>query len=461
MGKSIENQVGVKSALSSHATLAAIGIKATQIGLFEPIAERVKIAQKVVKYTPIEKLLDAYLNMLAGGQGMVEINKRIRSDQGLQKAFGRTACAEQSVVQDTLDACTAENVKQMHEAMDVIYRQYSRGYRHNYQEWWQLLDCDLTDRVCGRKADRATKGYFPGKRGRYGRQVGYVLATHYQEIVVERLFDGKMHLTTALQGLIEAAENTLEMTEEKRQRTIVRVDAGGGSVDAVNWLLGRGYRVICKDYSAERVRKLVEDVQEWIADPTESGREVGWLTTPTDLYCKPVRRIAVRCRKKNGQYVYGVILSNLTPEEVLQLTEQDPEQANDLTTVMFAYVYFYDKRGGGVETEIKGDSQGLGTRKRNKKHFEGQQMLLQLEALAHNTLIWARDWLAPACPRIAKYGIKRLVRDVFTAMGRIILDQANRVVHIILNSLDPFARMLCASFAALLEGHVVVSLGET
>lgn len=461
MSDSTINEAGVKSTVSTHATLAAIGVKATQIGLFDPIAERVKIAQKVVKYTPVEKLQDAYLNILAGGQGMVEINKRIRSDPGLQRAFGRTACAEQSVVQDTLDACTAENVEQMHEAMDVIYRQYSRGYRHNYQQSWQVLDCDLMGRPCGKKAALATKGYFPGKRGRYGRQVGYVLATHYQEIVVERIFDGKTQLSLILLGLIEAAENTLELTEEQHKRTIVRVDAGGGSVDCVDGLLGRGYRVICKDYSAERVLKVVKDVHEWITDPAEAGREVGWATSPTTLYCRPVQRIAVRCRKKNGQYAYGLILSNLTPEEVLLLTGQDPEQANDLTTVMFAYVYFYDKRGGGVETEIKGDKQGLGTSKRNKKHFEGQQMLLQLEALAHNTLIWARDWLAPACPRIAKYGIKRLVRDVFTAKGHIILDQANRVVHIILNSLDPFARMLCAGLAALLEGHVVVSLGET
>ena len=77
MRESIGNEAGVKSTFSSHATLAAIGIKATQVGLFAPIAERVVIAQKTVKYTPVEKLQDAYLNLLAGGQGMVEINKRI------------------------------------------------------------------------------------------------------------------------------------------------------------------------------------------------------------------------------------------------------------------------------------------------------------------------------------------------------------------------------------------------
>lgn len=408
MSESTRNDTGVKSTFSAHSTLAAIGIKTTQIGLFTPVAHQVKIAQKVIKYTPIEKLQDAYLNILAGGQGLVEINKRIRSDSGLHKAFGRASCAEQSVVQDTLDACTAENVQQMHEAMDIIYRQHSRGYRHDYQQSWQLLDADLTGRPCGKKAAFATKGYFCGKRNRQGRQVGYVLATHYQEIVAERLFEGKMQLSLVLQDLIGATEKALELTEEKRRRTIVRADAGGGSVEDVNWLLGRGYYIIGKDYSASRVQKLVRDVREWTCDPAEPGREVGWVPGSTDLYCQAMQRIAVRCRKKNGQYGLGVILSNLTPAQVLLLSGQDPQRATDLNTVMLGYVYLYDQRGGGVETEIKADKQGLGTGKRNKRRFEAQQMLLQLEALAHNTLIWAREWLAPECPRIAAYGIKRL-----------------------------------------------------
>jgi hypothetical protein len=460
MDKSSASEFEVKEYFSSHATLAAIGIKATQLGLFAPIAQRVTIAQKVVKHTPIEKLQDAYLNMLAGGQGMVEINKRIRADRGLQRAFGRSACAEQSVVQDTLDACTVENVQQMYEALDDIYRQHSRGYRHDYGGQWLLLDVDLTGRPCGKKAASARKGYYAGQRGRYGRQVGHVLATDYQELVVSRIYDGQAHLSLVLKDLLEAAERTLDLTEGKRQRTIVRVDAGGGSTDDINWLLRRGYRVLGKEYAAARVQKVVEDVHEWVADPQEQGRQVGWAPSSIDLYCRPVQRIAVRCRKRNGQYGLGLIVSDLSFEDVLLETGQDPALASDLQTVMLAYVYLYDQRGGGVETQIKGGKQGLGTRKRNKKRFEAQQMLVQLETLAHNTLIWARDWLVPQCPRLAAYGIQRLVRDVFTTSGRILLDPTDHIVHIILNSLDPLARDLWASLAALLKGHVLVNLGQ-
>src|SRR2546421_9882354 len=95
------------------ASLAALGVKLQQINLFGPIKCLVHIAQKTVRYSPIDKLSDSFIAMLAGAHGMVEINTRLRADPALQVAFGRSACAEQSVVQQTLDACTDENVIQM------------------------------------------------------------------------------------------------------------------------------------------------------------------------------------------------------------------------------------------------------------------------------------------------------------------------------------------------------------
>jgi hypothetical protein len=81
---------------------------------------------------------------------MVEVNKRLKADTGLQRAFGRTGCFEQSVVQYTLDACTAENVTQMHQAMEAIFRRHGQTYRHDYQLNWPVLDTDMTGRVAER-----------------------------------------------------------------------------------------------------------------------------------------------------------------------------------------------------------------------------------------------------------------------------------------------------------------------
>src|SRR5436853_6935324 len=107
-----------------RAALAALGIRLQGLNLFGPVRDHVHMAQKVVKHTPIQKLYDAFIALLAGAHGLVEINKRLRADPGLQAAFGRQACAEQSVVQETLDACTDTHVAQMHQAMDAIYRQH-------------------------------------------------------------------------------------------------------------------------------------------------------------------------------------------------------------------------------------------------------------------------------------------------------------------------------------------------
>jgi hypothetical protein len=462
MNKSIIISESVKAYFSSHASLAGIGRKVKKLKLFDPVTQKVKIAQKIVRYSPPEKLMDAFITLLAGAQGMVEINKRLKADPGLQRAFGRTGCAEQSVVQDTLDACTDENVAQMHQAMEAIFRRHSQSYRHDYQLNWQVLDADMTGRPCGKKARFASKGYFAKQRNRRGRQEGYVIATWYEEIIAERLFDGKTQLNKALHPLIETAEQVLELDERQRQRTILRIDSGGGSVEDLNWVLSRGYQVHAKDYSGVRAKALAESVTEWITDPSDSSRQMGWVSVEADLYCRPVRRIAVRCRKKNGQWGYGVILSTLSPKDVLLLTGGYEQEAADPKAVLRAYVNFYDERGGGVEIEIKEDKQGLATTKRNKRRFEAQQVLIQLEVLAHNVLVWARQWLAPRCPKIARLGIKRLVRDVFQMDGFLIFDQSVDLRQVVLNQVDPLAKELATGLASLLaQEHVAVILGET
>ena len=447
---------------SPRAALAALGLRLQGLQLFGPVRDHVHMAQKTVIHTPVQKLYDAFIALLAGAHGLVEINKRLRSDPGLHAAFGRQTCAEQSVVQETLDACTAANVTQMHHAMDVIYRRQSQGYRHDYTQRLQVLDVDMTGMPCGKKAAFATKGSFAKQRNRRGRQLGRVLATRYGAIVVDRLFSGTTQLTTALRPLVQATEQTLELEADTRRRTLWRIDAGGGSVDEVNWLLEREYHVHCKDYSGTRAQALAASVTHWVDDPRIAGRQVGWVVEPATAYVRPVQRIAVQCRKKNGQWGGGVLISTLSPHEVMALTQQPVNRVNDPHAVLLAYVYFYDQRGGGVETAIKGDKQGLGMTKRNKKRFEAQQMVTQLNALAHNTIVWARQWLSPYVPRVRSWGIMRMVRDVFHVSGKIVFDPRQSISQIIRNPADPFATGLAPGLFALLGSEfIVVNLGET
>src|SRR5438552_7538778 len=326
---------------SPAASLAALGVKLSQLNLFGPIRTEVQIRQKTVKHTPADKLYDAFISLLAGAQGLVEMNTRLRTDRALQQAFGRKACAEQSVVQETLDACTAENVMQLQQALDEIYRQHSQSFQHDYQASFLLLDVDMSGLPCGPKAAFATKGYFAGQYHRRGRQVGRVLATCYEEVVVDRLFAGNVQLVKALQPLVEAAETTVQLDAAQRARTIIRVDAGAGTLEDVNWLLARGYEVVAKEYSGQRVLRLAKTVVEWIQDPVWPERSFGWVTEQALGYIRPVRRIAVRCRRQDGTFAYGVLISSLSTQQVLALQKGSPMPQADPTAVLQAYVTFY------------------------------------------------------------------------------------------------------------------------
>lgn len=320
---------------------------------------------------------------------------------------------------------------------------------------------DLTGRPCGKKAAFASQGYFAKPPNRRGRQVGYVVATNYEEIVVERVFNGNTPLPTALPPLVEAAEQTWRLNAEQRARTSLRVDSGGGSVDDVHWVLRRGSQVPTKDYSGTRAETLAESGVSWMTDPHDPDRQVGWVTVEPSLYGRPLQRIAVRCRKQNGQWGVRGLLSTLSASEVLSLTGPPPDRIQDPNVVVLAYVYFDDQRGGGIEIEIKEDKPGLQTAKRNKKRFEAQQRVTCLEALAHNVLIWARPWLAPHCPKVATLGLKRLVRDVFHMKGVRVFNEAARLVQIVLNQVDPLAKEVCAGLTALLaQEQVRITLGE-
>jgi hypothetical protein len=445
-----------------HASLAALGVKLCQLDLLAPIRASVKIHQKRVKFSPFEKLCDCWIGILAGAHGIVEIDDRLRADPALQAAFGRTGCAEQSVIQDTLDACTPENVTQMEQALGEIFRQHSHASRHDFAAAELLLDADLSGMPCGRKAALATKGYFAGEKNRRGRQLGRVLASDYDEVVLDQLYAGNTALVTAFPSLMETAETRLGLTEEQRARTILRVDAGGGSIADLNWALERGYQVHAKDYCRQRAERLAASVQEWYEDPKVPGRQIGRVTLPATEYVRPVRRVAVRCPTAKGEWKAAVLISTVDPTTVLARAGTEGAAVEEAQTLALADAAFYDQRGGGVETSLKGDKQGLGITKRNKKRFAAQQMLVQLAALAHNVVVWGRDWLRPAVETVSRLGIQRMVRDVFGIAGAVEIDRSGHVSRLIFNQASRLAHRYLTAFQLLLgAAHVDVILGET
>jgi hypothetical protein len=451
---------------TGQASLAAFGVLIQQQRLLEPIRATVQIAQKTIQHSPTDKLIDALIGMLAGAKGMVEVNTKVRSDVAVQRAFGRRACAEQSTIQDTLDHSTVSNVAQLRLALHQIFVSHSAAFWHDYSHGFQILDIDLTGLPCGPKAAFATKGYFDGQYHRRGRQLGRIIASQSDEVVVDCIFAGNTHLGPVLTDLLSSAEQILGLDQDsdadRRAHTLLRLDAAGGGLESCNWLLSRGYQLLTKDYSSQRASRLAASVTRWVEDPRCSGRQIGWVMTPTSEYVRPVLRLAVRCRTKRGGWRPAVLVSSIWPEEALSQVFLSPEEWASADAETLALLYLYDARGGGAETSFHGDKQGLGMRRRTKRHWEGQQMLTLLGSLAHNLVVWSRRLAAMVDRRLRQYGIERMVRDVFQLHGWVVLNGWQQVIAIKIVATIPLAEQVIRACRELFGMHsIVVTLGKT
>ena len=445
---------------SAHASLATIGLWMKEKEIWKKIEEQVTIKQKTIKHTPHDKLKDVFINILSGGRGLVEINHRVRSDKALQMAFGRVACAEQSVASEMLNACTEMSAQQMEEVARTIYQEFSQGYRHDYEAGYLLLDIDLTGLLAGKQAEGSTKGYFSGAKNARGRQLGRVSASQYAEVVCEQLYDGKVQLEKCLPGLVEMAEKVLNLDENRRKRTILRVDGGGGTDGNINWGLLRGYYWISKVKNWQRTSKLVAPITDWQIIPELAGHEVAWVPTPHG-YEQPMRQLAVRWPKPKGDWHYCVLVFNLSDEMIFGQAGQTMSGTPTERELLSAIMKVYDLRGGGVETSFKNSKQGLGLNKRNKKKFHAQHMLVLLAQLAYNIISWVRNELSKHKPEMAHFGMLRMIRDAFAISGTLQFDQKGDLVLVVLNQAHKLAKTFYETWqSAFARDNLSLILGE-
>jgi hypothetical protein len=283
--------------------------------------------------------------------------------------------------------------------------------------------------------------------------------------VVDELYPGNTILLGALPGLIQKAEQGLNLIPWKRKHTIIRLHGGGGTVDSINSLLSAGYAVVSKEYSAQRASRLVKSVKEWLDDPDQPGRQVGWVEEESLDYVRPVRRLAVRAKSSKGQWRSAVLLfAGVDHHDILTLMGEPP--CVDEATIMRASAHFYDQPGGGIETSKGSDKGGLGITKRNKKRFQAQRLVMLLLTLAHKLLIWARRWLCRTSPQVAgrlrHYGIKRMLRDLYHISGILSFDRLGRLRVITLQSSSSLAHLILVPLQKLLAlSRIAVILDKT
>jgi hypothetical protein len=66
-------------------------------------------------------------------------------------------------------------------------------------------------------------------------------------------------------------------------------------------------------------------------------------------------------------------------------------------------------------------------------------MLVLLAQLAHNLVVWAKRWLVELEPELARFGVQRLVRDLFAIAGAMVF-ASGRLVKVQLNQHNRLAR---------------------
>ena len=460
-----KSTASVQKLHSEHALLCLLGQKAQDLKLLDPLHNLVKIDQKTLVHSPTEKLLDAMLAIACGAEAVSQINTVLRADSAVSRAWGRERWADQSSVQETLSACTAQNIEQMQQVLRQIYQRLGRAANHPYATGPLILDIDLTGLPCSKKYAGASKGYFANsKRGTTGRQLCRVNASQYDEIVYQKVCPGNASSSDleSLKTVLSATLQMLGLSEAQKGQLLIRLDGGFGTTAIIEYLLTEGYQFIVKLHSASRSKKLGHTLKEdqWLSDhnglrwASLLGEEASNLYATSSLNetgnASKLQLIAVRCKreepeppkkktktKAKSEYVYSVLA---VLRESLK-TEQDLADA-----ILLEQLAFYDDRATIESASFRGDKQGLKLIKRRKSSLYGQEMLILLAQLVHNLVVWARDWLSEEEPRLSELGIKVWVRDLFRMPGRIKF-KAGRIVKVHLVRGHQYARRFFEALA--------------
>jgi len=223
-----------------------------------------------------------------------------------------------------------------------------------------------------------------------------------------------------LKDAVWALEKVLHIGARQRSQLCLRMDAGFGTDDNLNWVLRQGYHIIAKNNSGRRAGAWAKRVAKW--QVVEPGHR--WVAVPQDQlqFCVPTRTIAVRwLDHRKGALKHALYVVTDLQRDPLQLCQ------------------LYDLRGG-FEVDIRDDKQGLLLTHRRKRRWCAQEVLLLLNDLAHNFLSMFRRQVLVGTP-IAHFGPYRLIRDVLAIPGSVLIAD-NRLVELRLAESHPWASVL-------------------
>jgi hypothetical protein len=230
---------------------------------------------------------------------------------------------------------------------------------------------------------------------------------------------------------IKQLEALLQL-HDRRQRggVLIRLDAGFGNDQNINWLLHRGYQVLSKHKSSKRASLIASQVGTWY--PLDDRKWVAEV--PKSLYHRYYRRTqtAVLCwyNPKRHVFKYALLVCSLLDLDLFEIS------------------HLYDERAS-MENEIKADKGGLLLPKRRKKQLEAQEALVLLTDLAHNILAWSRDFWASE-PKIGDLGIYGIIHKIMAIPGKLTFEDG-KLVKARLQVTHPLAKPVVSCLSRLLR----------
>jgi len=184
--------------------LVPTGHYAQKIGLIDLFKEHLKIKMKTVHHTPVEKIIELFVSMIAGCPDIKTVNNRLVPDKLAAAAWCQKQFADQSRVSEVLHRITPENLIQLEKIFQTLFNEQSLARRHPPGEWL-IVDVDMTGLPVspGSKTyEKAAFGFMQKEKGK-----GYKLTCPYTGgefgEVFGGLFDpGSAHCASKLTDLL-------------------------------------------------------------------------------------------------------------------------------------------------------------------------------------------------------------------------------------------------------------------
>lgn len=193
--------------------LIPCGLYAQKIGLFEVFEKHLKIDMKKVRYSPIDKVIELFVSIIAGCPDNKTINNRLVPDRLSASAWNLEKFADQSQINILLHRVNKENLQQLEETYQEIFAAHSLAARYPKNKIL-TVDLDMTGLAVSPTSTTYEGAEFGHMDKKTGKSKGYQFSVAYiaqevREVLGGVVDPGNVHCSTRLPQLIQLIERRI------------------------------------------------------------------------------------------------------------------------------------------------------------------------------------------------------------------------------------------------------------